>query len=374
MAEDRTTETGTPERELTAEDGDFAFKEEREVKGRGGRGDLREHVGERTGAPIVFVGGTGRSGTHVIARLLAQNRNFELIPVECRFHADEDGFPGLLAGDVTKSQFMRRMRGFWWKGWQTNRFRGLFRHIPRERLDVALAAFDRRFDADPPGACRQLFLQLLYQEAEQAGVRGIVEQSTDTVAQAPTLVRLFPEAKFIHVCRDGRDASASRVSQTRGLTYPRTRKQGLQWWEERIRAIDRGARAIPEGHLLEVSLDEMLEEGPLRAVEPIAHFAGVGGGKRMQRFFRQQMDQDAANVGRWRESLSKRQADQLDRLYQEALERLEADDVTCAPLLRRTWERRAGLGFVRPNEPPGLPDTDEVPPIPGPGEGASARD
>ena len=43
---------------------------------------------------------------------------------------------------------------------------------------------------------------------------------------APTLVRLFPEAKFIHVVRDGRDASASRVAQTKGFVYPRTRRSG----------------------------------------------------------------------------------------------------------------------------------------------------
>ena len=86
----------------------------------------------------------------------------------------------------------------------------------------------------------------------------IVEQSTDNVAMAPTLVRLFPEARFIHVVRDGRDASASRVAQTRGLVRPRTRVQGIEWWEARIRAIEAGADAVPPARLLTVSLDELL--------------------------------------------------------------------------------------------------------------------
>src|SRR5205823_7120632 len=54
----------------------------------------------RTPAPIVFVGGTGRSGTHVIARLLGRSMDLAAIPVECRFHAEERGFPGLLSGQV----------------------------------------------------------------------------------------------------------------------------------------------------------------------------------------------------------------------------------------------------------------------------------
>ena len=114
----------------------------------------------------------------------------------------------------------------------------------------------RRFDDDPEGACRQLFYDLLWfrtGEADPAGAGplGLVEQSTDTIAAAPTLARLFPEAKFIHVVRDGRDASASRVAQTRGLIHPRTRRQGLEWWEERIRRIDAGEacdRTRPSAH------------------------------------------------------------------------------------------------------------------------------
>ncbi len=52
-------------------------------------------------AKLVFIGGTGRSGTHVLSRLLSRHDRFGLVPVEVRFHTDADGFPGLLAGEVT---------------------------------------------------------------------------------------------------------------------------------------------------------------------------------------------------------------------------------------------------------------------------------
>ena len=87
-------------------------------------------------------------------------------------------------------------------------------------------------------------------------------------------MRLFEEAKFIHVVRDGRDASASRVAQTRGVISPRTRRQGLEWWEERIRRVDAGSRAIPPDRLLTVSLDELLLLGH-GALRPLCRFLGV---------------------------------------------------------------------------------------------------
>jgi Sulfotransferase family len=293
-------------------------------------------------APIVFVGGTGRSGTHVVARLLSRSEHYGLVPVECRFHTDDDGFPGLLAGEVSKQEFLRRLRGFWWRGFQTNRLRGLHRFVPRERFDRALAAFDEAFESEPEAACRQLFLDLLWPVTGAGDGRpadGIVEQSCDVIAQAPTLVRLFPEARFVHVVRDGRDASASRVSQTRMLVYPRNRRQGLEWWEARIRRIDAGANAIPEDRLLEVELGAFLTRGRREQLRNLASHAGIRAGNRLKRFVRRRMSHRAANQERWRQGIPESEQAEIDSLYRAALERLERDGIGCAPLLRSAYER-----------------------------------
>jgi len=290
-------------------------------------------------APIVFVGGTGRSGTHVVARLLGRSEHFALIPVECRFHTDADGFPGLLAGEVSKDQFTKRMRGFWWRGFQTNRMRGLHRVVPRERFDAALRDFESGFDADPKAACRELFLGLLAPQAEDWPRQGIIEQSCDVIAQAPALVELFPEARFVHIVRDGRDASASRVAQTRGVVYPRTRKQGIEWWEARIRAIDAGARAIPDGRLYEIELSRLFGRWRMGALRKLSRHVGVRPEKSMERFVKSRMSPEKANAERWRQGISPELQQELDRLYRESLERLERDQVSCAPLVRRAYER-----------------------------------
>jgi hypothetical protein len=292
-------------------------------------------------AKLVFVGGTGRSGTHVLAQLISRHNRYGLVPVEVRFHTDPEGFPGLLAGEVTPEQFLRRMRGFWWKGFQTNRFRGMYRFIDRERYEAALAGFEAAHERDLGGACRQLFYDLLWFRAEEED-RGValVEQSTDNVAQAETLTRVFPEAKFIHVVRDGRDASASRVSQTRGLVRPRTRVQGIEWWEQRIRAIERGADAVGEGSMLTVSLDELVRMRRARvALRPLFRFLGSPVTKRTRRYFSNRMTTEEANKERWREGISKRKAERIAELYDQALARLEADGARCAPLLRHSLER-----------------------------------
>jgi hypothetical protein len=291
--------------------------------------------------PLVFVGGTGRSGTHVLAQLLSRHDAFGLVPVEVRFHTDPEGFPGLLAGEVSPREFVRRLRGFWWRGFQTSRMRGMYRFVDRERFDAAVERFEAGCGDDLEAACRALFYDLLWFRAGDEDAVGLIEQSTDNVARAPTLRRLFPEARFIHVVRDGRDASASRVAQTRGLIRPRTRAQGIAWWEERIRAIEAGAAAVPPERLLTMSLDELLRMPRARAaLRPMYRFLGVPPTKRTRRYFRRRMTREEANTERWRRGISGRKAREIEGLYAGALDRLEREGARCAPLLRYAFERR----------------------------------
>jgi hypothetical protein len=293
-------------------------------------------------AKLVFIGGTGRSGTHVLSQLVSRHNRYALVPVEVRFHTDPEGFPGLLSGEVTPEQFVRRMRGFWWKGFQTSRFRGMYRFVDREHYEAAVARFEANHGDDVVAACRQLFYDLLwFRVEEEPRALALVEQSTDNVARAETLTQVFPEAKFIHVVRDGRDASASRVAQTRGLVRPRTRVQGIEWWEERIRAIEHGADALAEGKLLTVGLDELVRMQRARvALRPLFRFLGAPVTKRTRRYFSNRMTSEEANKERWREGISERKAERIAALYEEALARLEADGARCAPLLRHALERR----------------------------------
>jgi hypothetical protein len=290
---------------------------------------------------VVFVGGTGRSGTHVIAKLLGRHSRYRKVPIEVRFHVDPGGFPDLLSGETTVEEFLARLRGKWWRRIQTLRVRGLHHVVPRERLDAASDDFAGAYDADPIAACRDLFFDLLGPLATESGKPDLVEMSCDTIAQGPALLRIFPEAKLIHTVRDGRDASSSRVSQGRHVIRPRTRRQGLEWWEHRLRRIDRAVREIPPDRLLVISLEELVAGERERAYERLLEFAGIHEEPRVRRFFERKVSAERAHHERWREGLSSRAQLRLRDQYGDSLERLSRDGVHCAPLLRSMYERTA---------------------------------
>jgi hypothetical protein len=292
---------------------------------------------------VVFVGGTGRSGTHIVARLLGRHSTLANYPNEARFHTDPGGFPDLLAGRTTMDEFLERLRGPWWRGVALHRMsvKGLHRHVDPVTFEEACDRFAATYPDAPDDACRELFFALLAPIAEREGKPGLIEQSCDTAAQAPTLLRLFPDARFLHVVRDGRDAAASRIDQANWLGRPRTMKQGLEWWEARMRRIDDGLRQIPSDRYFATSLDELIDLRRRRTYERMRRFLDLDREETMRGTFRREIGGSEGNVGRWKRRGGERYRRRVDGRYREILEGFERDGVNGWRMLRRVYEARA---------------------------------
>src|SRR5688500_7805825 len=65
-------------------------------------------------AELVFIGGTGRSGTHIHSYRLDRHAHFHGVPIECRFHCNPKGLADVVAGRTEPEEFLRKLRGYWW--------------------------------------------------------------------------------------------------------------------------------------------------------------------------------------------------------------------------------------------------------------------
>jgi hypothetical protein len=75
------------------------------------------------------------------------------------------------------------------------------------------------------------------------------------------LVRLIaehlPEARFVHMIRDGRDVALSH----RGLTFgPQTIEEAAPWWSAQVRAARSAAAALAPASYLEVRYENLVED------------------------------------------------------------------------------------------------------------------
>ena len=184
-------------------------------------------------APPVFVGGTGRSGTTVTARLIGAHPHYHMIPIEVRFITDPRGLCDLAVGSCTLAQFEKSLDHRWWHRMiQDGSTRGLHKIMDRPLVDRGLARLRSELSGDPYAACGEFARSLLDKVAEKAGADGWVEMTPPNAIRAGELLRMFPDAKLVHSVRDGRNVAASVARMNWG---PDTIGEALEWWAERLR-------------------------------------------------------------------------------------------------------------------------------------------
>ncbi len=296
---------------------------------------------------IVFVGGTGRSGTHALAQLLGRHSGLADVPIEARFHCNKRGMPDLLEGRITLQGYLAKLRGFWWHRVRVDgRPRGLYNLMREAEFEAALERFENAYAEDPVAGCRGLFCDLLGPVAGRAGKPGLVEMSSHNIRASQTLLRLFPDARFIHALRDGRDSAASVTGKTWG---PRRVGAAIGWWADRLRAIEEGISgsadgapfSIPAERFRVVLLEDLVGFQRERTYAGLLDFLGLRDEPAMREFFDAEMTAEKAHLGRWRRQLSGPGRALVQRRYERTVGALEREGNHAAPALRAALEREA---------------------------------
>jgi hypothetical protein len=77
------------------------------------------------------------------------------------------------------------------------------------------------------------------------------------VQSLPLLGRLFPEARFVHVIRDGRDVALSLLDRSWG---PRSISEAARYWAARVTMGHRDGTALGPARYLEVSYEDLVRD------------------------------------------------------------------------------------------------------------------
>jgi len=310
----------------------------------------------------------------VLAELLGRHSRFLGVPIECRFHCNPKGLADVVAGRASSEEFVQKLRAYWWHRVRIGsravvptgvagrarlaafrlrralglgprdeeaRVRGMHQIIARDRFDEAVARFEEARKRDLLQASRDLFFDLLTPLREGSGKPALVEMSTFTIAAAPELARIFPEARFVHSVRDGRDSGVSKTLLREKSHHPTDAISGIDFWADRLRRADLGVKGLDPAdrkrlHL--VSLDELVWADRDRAYGDLLDFLGVEDEPAMREFFDSQMTAEAANRDRWRSGLDAAEQWDVTAHYEATLTRLTRERYHCALLLRRTFE------------------------------------
>ena len=184
------------------------------------------------------------------------------------------------------------------------------------------------------GASRTLFYDFLQPLADEAGKPVLVEMSCFTIAAADGLAEIFPEARFVHTVRDGRDSGSSKVSLRQKQHHPTDVASGIEFWAGRLRQAEEGVRGLSAAdreRLHVISLDELVDTDREASYAGLIEFLGVDDEPAMREFFETRDERRRGHQGRWRRGSTELEQDEIVRLYEATLERLEREGYHCAP-------------------------------------------
>lgn len=195
------------------------------------------------GMGVVVVLGSPRSGTTWVAPILGKH------PEVVRCATETHLFTSLLAPLL--------------KSWDDRALTPVGLH-----RELATSDFER--------ACRELATSLLARVlARKPGARVLVEKTPGNALAWPTIHRLFPEARFVHVLRDPRDVVSSlrAASGSWGKGWaPSSPVAAARLWRRHVAS----ALEIPKKtDRVRVVRYEALQDAGVAEVEALLRFAGV---------------------------------------------------------------------------------------------------
>lgn len=221
----------------------------------------------RTDLPVFpFFVGRGRSGTTLLLAMF-DSRSDMAVPYESRFAVSMGRAPARYEaqGSFHRGRFLEDLTvidGF--QAWD------LPVHLVREELEAA-----------PPATLPDALRAVYRAYARAQGKPRYAEKSPGYVMHIPLLARMFPEARFVHIIRDGRDVALSYRASSWGTNDI---AESAYYWRRFVKEGRRAGRLLGAARYREVRYERLVEE-PSEVVEELCDFLDLTFEPAMLRYF-----------------------------------------------------------------------------------------
>jgi hypothetical protein len=213
----------------------------------------------------------------------------------------------------------KNLHGVWWsEAGKKGKERGLIQAINEEVLNEAEKNFLANFRRQPEIAARDLFRTLSAAQLKKPDIRYFADSTPVNIMQANYLHRLFPDALFINMVRDGRDVALSVANEKWGPKDPYT---ALEWWGNRVLKANIALDEVRPGRALTVRLENLVSRDRDQSLEEIIKFLEIEPEEALLEFFNAELTKEKLNEGLWRQKVAN--PAKFDKKYSEVLERLK---------------------------------------------------
>ena len=300
----------------------------------------------------LFTGGTGRSGTTIILNLLKNHPQVHSsLPREIKYLTARYGLIDLnfgrslsleedfkskrnnLAarilnrfGKKKKDRFLIYLNSKWWSEiGKKGKPRGLVQGITKEQLDLAVVNFKSYFNSDKKRASRAFFYEISAAQIEDKNVKYFADSTPLNMIQANYIYKLFPNAKFINMVRDGRDVALSVSKERWGPDDPH---EALTWWANRIEKAHNALLKVRAKDQMQMRLEDLIVNDRKQEYLRLLSFLEIEDHDLTREYFETQMLPEYMTQGEWQKEV--KDPDLYNKKYENILKNLTAKGIEIA--------------------------------------------
>jgi len=248
----------------------------------------------------VFVGGTGRSGTTITLELLGQHSNFYASnPLEVRIVTEDDGLLDSFENNSLKN-FNSKAELFWFN--RTEKTQGLYKSINKETIDKMTKELNKDFIKNSKDATRKFYIDIFKnQDTFKSDKLYIGDSTPSNIRYSNRINKIFPEAKFIHTFRDGRDAAYSMYLMRKyfDLAGNKTEFDALDWWYDRIVQSFSALNTLNNNYI-SIRFEDLIIYNREKSFLKILNFLNLKEEEKMTNYFNSNVKKENMKIGLWK--------------------------------------------------------------------------
>jgi hypothetical protein len=286
---------------------------------------------------VILTGGTGRSGTTIIGKLLSRHSTIGLSkPSEIKMLTSGNGLLDLYLGRrvgrykrllVTDrlhlARFRYRLFNDWWeRDSKSGGVAGLIQGIEFDTLEELFEDLRLNWKVDKKQATQSFFRSFIDNQKLVSGKNNWIDTTPVNLMRAGEISEFAPGVRFIHMVRDGRDVISSVIREPWG---PSNYFEGLDWYRKRMRKILLNSNAL--GSLvLTISLEDLVINRRGETLEKIMAFLNLKDEGKLRDYFETELKAEKVTQGRWKNEVT--DYEKFNRSYLEIVSELKSIDPT----------------------------------------------
>jgi hypothetical protein len=269
----------------------------------------------------VLIGGTGRSGSTILGRILARHPDLYLTdPEEVRFIANNPGmatalgmknagFPRNLRAKNLAQKAIKRSQGAYFKRPNNS---GLQKWLTIDEMRELGDRYLEQFGKEPLEATREFTYAVMDKVAAPAEGRRWVDGTPANARVTDLIEPIYPDCQVVAIIRDGRDVAASFVEQTFG---PNEILESLREWGRRSLRMHLAVQRCRPGRILTIDMLDMVQNAREESLQQVCEHLDISVDPGMMQWFAENVSVERAHVGRWRSQFDEETTEKIEDLY-----------------------------------------------------------